>query len=87
MLKFGIHPYIWTDQWNDSSLPLISQAHRAGFDFIEIPLVDLELIHPRAILQELNNEGMFCTCSTGLNQATDITSENKETRQNGIDFL
>lgn len=87
MLKFGIHPYIWTDQWNDSSLPLISRAHRDGFDFIEIPLVDLEFIHPRAILHELKNEGMFCTCSTGLNQATDITSENKETRQNGIDFL
>ena len=87
MIKFGIHPYIWTAQWNESSLPLISQARKAGFDFIEIPLVDLEYIDTQAIRQELKNQGMFCICSTGLNQTTDITSEDKNIRQNGIDFL
>ncbi|HCU23284.1 MAG TPA: hypothetical protein DF698_10520 [Candidatus Atribacteria bacterium] len=86
-MKFGIHPYIWIAQWNESSLPLISQARQAGFDFIEIPLVDLEYIDSHAILQGLKNEGIFCICSTGLNLTTDITSEDKGIRQNGIDFL
>lgn len=87
MLKFGIHPYIWTAQWNENSLPLIPRAKQAGFDFIEIPLVDLEFINPLAIFHELKEEGMFCTCSTGLNQTTDITSEDKKVRRSGVDFL
>ena len=75
MIKFGIHPYIWTAQWNESSLPLISQARQAGFDFIEIPLVDLEYIETHAILQELKNQSQTVLEAAAREEAARVVAE------------
>jgi len=86
-IKFGIHPFIWTSQWDNSSLDLIDRAKDIGFDFIEIPLVRLDLLNPKKVKERLKSTDMKCCTSVGLTDETDITSEDKNIRESGVKFL
>jgi D-psicose/D-tagatose/L-ribulose 3-epimerase len=44
-----VHAYAWTSSWSNQTLPLIDRARRLGFDFIEIPFMELGLVDAEAI--------------------------------------
>ena len=63
----GAHAFIWSSQWDREGARLAAtHAAAAGFDFIEIPLLDPSIIdtgHTVALLESLE---ISCTCSLGL---------------------
>jgi len=86
-IKFGIHPFIWTSRWDDSCLGLIDKAKSMGFEFIEIPLLRLDLLNTKKVKERLALKGIKCCASVGLTDETDITSKNRDVRENGIRYL
>lgn len=87
-MEVGIHPFIWTAKWDESSLPLINKAKEMGFDFIEVPLVKTDISLARKVRKQLRLAGInCCSTTTGLNQNTDLTSNNANIRLNGIKHL
>ncbi|MBI4245127.1 MAG: sugar phosphate isomerase/epimerase [Planctomycetes bacterium] len=86
-MKFGVHSFIWTSQWNDDSLELIDKAKFFGFNFIEIPLVDPSLVTPEKIKNKLQQTEIDCCVATCLNEKTDLTSYDKDIRRKGIEHL
>ncbi len=86
-MKLGVHPFIWTDEWNDKNLDLINRVSESGFDFIEIPLTKLEVVTPEKIRKRLEQTKLGCCASTLLTAETDISSPNKGTRKKGINRL
>lgn len=86
-IKFGIHLFIWTSRWDNSSLDLVNKAKDIGFDFIEIPLIWSDFFSPEKLTQRLKSTGIECCASVCLTDKTDITSSDKDIRANGVRLL
>ena len=86
-MKLGIHAMAWTAHWSDASLPLIDRVARLGLDFIEIPLMDVDDVHPAPIRRRLDTVGIDVVTSTVLGERTDITSSDPDVRAAGVAYL
>nr|HDM59493.1 sugar phosphate isomerase/epimerase [Bacillota bacterium] len=86
-LKFAVHAYAWTSSWSNDELHLIDHAKELGLDAIEIPLMEPELVDPRAIKERLESVGLGVCTSVALSEAADPSSEDPEIRRNGLEFL
>ena len=86
-MKLGIHAMAWTSHWSDESLPLIDRVAGLGLDFIEIPLMDIDDVHPRPVRAALDAAGIDVVTSTVLGEATDITSSDAAVRAAGLEYL
>ncbi|HYF47930.1 MAG TPA: sugar phosphate isomerase/epimerase family protein [Planctomycetota bacterium] len=86
-MKLGIHAYAWCSQWSNEQLHLIDRVKTLGLDFIEIPLMCLETLDPKAIQGRLRSAGLDVCTSTVLLGDTDITSDDASIRRKGIEYL
>lgn len=86
-MKLGIHAMAWTAHWSDDALPLIDRVAELGLDFIEIPLMDVDDVHPAPIRRRLDTAGIDVVTSTVLSERTDITSSDPDVRAAGVDYL
>ncbi len=86
-LKYAVHAYAWTSSWNSDSLDIIGHAKQIGFDLIEIPLMELEHIDPKAIRERANAVGLGVCASTACSEKNDLTGEDKDTRNRGVEYL
>lgn len=86
-LKYAVHAYAWTASWSNETLDLIDRASNLGFDLIEIPLMEIEKIDPARIRDRLEATGLGVCTSTACSEENDITGEDEETRQRGIQYL
>lgn len=66
MVKFGIHLFLWTERFDRSTLHLIEKAKRFGFDGVEVPLMELDLIDVEATKRELKKHDVEFLGSLGL---------------------
>jgi len=57
-LKYAVHAYAWTASWSNMTLDLIDRAMQLGFDVIEIPLMELELVDAAAIRSRATEVGI-----------------------------
>jgi D-psicose/D-tagatose/L-ribulose 3-epimerase len=87
MVKFGLHLFLWTERFDNSTLHLIKKAKKMGFDGVEIPMMELDLIDVEATRRELEKQNIQGLASVGLKREHDLTSDNEEIRKNGIDFM
>ena len=75
----GVHAFVWVGGWSHAQAEQAIRATRAaGYDFIELALLDpwsIDESHTRALLAE-NELGV--TASLGLSPGTDINSEDPE---------
>lgn len=86
-MKLGIHAYAWCSQWSNTTLNIIDKVKNFGMDFIEIPLMCLDTFDARAVKQRLDKVGLDAVTSTVLLNDTDITSADKNIRENGVVYL
>ena len=70
MHGFGIHSSIWTMRWTpEAAEAAVAEAVAHGFDFVEIALLDPEIVdaaHSRALFERT---GVRAVCSLGLPEA------------------
>ena len=86
-LKYAVHAYAWTGSWSNKTLDLIDHAKKLGFDFIEIPLMEIDLIDPEKIRERAEQVGIELCTSTACSKENDITSDNPDIRDKGIEYL
>jgi len=67
MIRFGAHAFVWIGEWTtDSGNRAIQQAAEAGFDFIEIPLLNPANFDVKSHRAALRAAGIDATCSLTL---------------------
>src|ERR1039457_3007151 len=86
-LKYAVHAYAWTPSWSNQTLHLIDRARRLGFDIIEIPLMELELVDAKAIRSRAEEVGIGLCTSTACSEANDPTGDDEATRRRGVEYL
>lgn len=87
MVKFGVHMFLWTERFDESTLYLIRKARNMGFDDIEVSLNALESINIGETKRQLEANGMEIVGSVGLSSDTDVASSSEETRRRGVKYL
>ncbi len=86
-MKYGVHLAMWMTSWQDDVVPYLENAARLGFDGAELSLLgmdDANIFRLRGAAAELEME---LTCTTGLSEDTDITSDNPVVRAAGVAYL
>lgn len=77
--SFGVHALVWVDGWDETSArAAMGGARGAGYDRIEIPLLDswdIDTAMTRGLLEE---HELAMTANLFLTAATDITSEDPD---------
>ena len=86
-MKLGIHAYAWCSTWSNDTLDLIDKVKEFGMDFIELPLMRLDLFDAAAVRARLDAVGLEAATSTVLQADTDITSAHESVRRSGVDYL
>jgi D-psicose/D-tagatose/L-ribulose 3-epimerase len=86
-MKFGVHAGLWMARWTDEVAPILRIVADLGFDGVEISLLGMTDDRAAAMAQRIGDHGLAVTCSDGLSQQADITSEDPEIRQAGLRHL
>lgn len=86
-MKLGVHAYAWYSLWRQDPLAVLDRARGMGFDFVEVPLGELDTLDLRALRARILSLGLQACASTLLTEATDVTSEDPEVRRRGVDYL
>ena len=74
-LAFGGHALVWAGDWTEASArSAAASAQRAGYDYIEMLMIDPDSIDVAMTKDVLAEYGLFATASLGLSPATDVTS-------------
>ena len=74
-VQIGVHALVFTGAFDKAGITLaIEKTKRAGFDLIEIPLMDPWSFDRELAASLLREHGLVATASLGLNESTDLTS-------------
>lgn len=75
-MQIGCHGSVWTGQFDTAGVQLaIAKTAEAGFDLIEIPLMDPDQADLSAVRRALASSGLAVTASLGLSEHTDVSSD------------
>ena len=83
-MKFGVNTFIWTASFDRSHFPLLPGIKKAGFDGVELPLINPDEVDAGAIRRALEENQLECTfCSVipaGLSVISDDAAVRGKTR-------
>jgi D-psicose/D-tagatose/L-ribulose 3-epimerase len=84
-MKFGANAFIWSDHFDLSQISLLGKLKEAGFDGIEIPLIEPRQTRDPEVRRAIERSGLECTfCCVlpqGLNTISDDADVRRRTRQ------
>lgn len=86
-IKLGVSTWLWTSPFSTESIELFPKIKEMGYDVVEIPIEDPELIDVkkvRAALKENELEPVVCGA---FGTARDLTSDDHSYQQNGMDYI
>ena len=86
-LQYAAHALAWTTSWSNDTLHLIDHVKELGFDYIEIPLLELEKVDPPKIRERLDRVGLGVCVSTACSEETDVSADDAEIRKRGVEYL
>lgn len=84
----GIHALVWTGAWDESSArDAMRRTATAGYDLIEVPLLDPGLVDATMTRELAVEHGLTTRFSTGLGPDTDISSDDADVVAAGAHLL
>jgi D-psicose/D-tagatose/L-ribulose 3-epimerase len=84
----GVHALVWSGAWDEpAARHAISSAAAAGFDLIEVPILDPYGIDTAMTRRLLDEYGLQGACSMGLPARADVSSEDPAVLSAGKDLL
>lgn len=87
-LKFGGHALVWAGDWSEASARQAAvSAKKAGYDYIEMLMIEPEKIDVVMTKEVLAEHGLSATASLGLSSETDVTSTNPSIVKKGDELL
>lgn len=84
-MKFGVNTFIWTAAFDHSHFPLLPRIKQAGFDGVELPLINPDQVDTAGIRRALAENELECNfCSvipSGLSVISDDAQVRRKTRE------
>src|SRR5690606_30140391 len=87
-MQIGAHAQVFTGVLDEAGLTrAITATRRAGFDILEVPMMDPARFDRALAARLLAQHGIEATASLGLTAATDLTSADPAARRAGEELL
>jgi D-psicose/D-tagatose/L-ribulose 3-epimerase len=87
-MKAGFNLLLWTSHVTERHFPLLEKLSRAGYDGVEIPILEGSPAHYRKVLKAVRDNGLRCDVVTNMPDARhNPVSPEKEPRANALDFM
>lgn len=84
----GVHALVFEGGWSrEEAGRVIAGSARAGFDLVEVPLLDPDTLDAAMTWELLEEHGLSASASTGLTFETDISSSSADVRAAGKALL
>ncbi len=87
MFKFGVHTFIWSENFTGKDLPLIERAKSLGFDAIDIGIMDPEGFPTRQVKEKVKEVGIEVVTTWPGAKNANLIHTNPEIRKNGVETL
>src|ERR1700733_7985440 len=79
-MKFGVNTFIWTASFDRSHFALLPGIKKAGFDGVELPLINLHEVDAGAIRKALAENTLECTFCSVIPSAMSVISDDAGVR-------
>ena len=84
----GVHALVFSGGWSEPEARRAAEGARdAGYDILEIPLLDPSSVDPAMTKRVLDEHGLVPTTSLGLRFDADVSSEDPEVVRRGEELL
>lgn len=79
-MKFGANTFIWSDRFGPEQFSLLPKLKEAGFDGVELPMIEHPVKRNPALRRELETVGLACTFCVVLPQGFNTVSDDATVR-------
>ena len=87
-MKVGFNLLLWTSHVTEQHFPLLPKLKKAGYDGVEIPILEGAPAHYAKVLKAVRDNGLLCDVVTNMPDAThNPVSPEKKLRDNARDFM
>jgi D-psicose/D-tagatose/L-ribulose 3-epimerase len=86
-MKYGVHAFIWTADFDTACLPLLPRIKEGGFDGVELPLFRPRTFPAAEIRRGLSSHGLECTFSVVMVDDLNTISEDADIRSRTRAYL
>jgi D-psicose/D-tagatose/L-ribulose 3-epimerase len=82
-MQFGANTYIWALEFGPEHFDVLPRLKAAGFDGVELPIVDPARFPTASIRRALDGSGLACTTCTFFPKDASLTSDDPAARARG----
>jgi len=75
-MRHGLSLILWTSQFDNDYMELIPKAKELGYDGVEIPVGDMDLIDVKRVAETLREQEMGCTILPQFGEAENLINPN-----------
>lgn len=86
-IQFGVDSFIWTENFSEKDLWIISKAEELGFKVIDFAIAHPETFPTEKVIEELNKTSLIPVTTTTLDEDRNLLSDDEQKRINGISSL
>jgi D-psicose/D-tagatose/L-ribulose 3-epimerase len=87
-MKAGFNLLLWTSYVTEQHFPLIEKLAKAGYDGVEIPILEGTPAHYGKVLRVIHDNGLACDVVTNMPDAQhNPVSPERKLRQNALEFM
>jgi D-psicose/D-tagatose/L-ribulose 3-epimerase len=87
-MKAGFNLLLWTSHVTEQHFPIIERLAKAGYDGVEIPILEGTPEHYARVLKVIRDNGLACDVVTNMPDAQhNPVSPDPKLRQNALDFM
>lgn len=86
-MQFGVSTFLWVSPFDTHNFHLVQHVKALGFDLIEIPVEDKDLVDWPRLKEEINRVGLAVTISGAFGASRDISSFDPAVRANGLTYI
>ncbi|MCK0190148.1 sugar phosphate isomerase/epimerase family protein [Arenibacter sp. F20364] len=86
-IKYGVSTWLWESPFSTQSIALFPKIKGMGYDLVEIPVEDPELINGEVIKKALKDNGLQAVVCGAFGPAKDLTHKDTAVHQNCFDYI
>lgn len=86
-MKYGVSTWLWESPFNTRSVALFPKIKGMGYDLVEIPVEDPDLIDGEVVKKALEDNGLDAVVCGAFGPAKDLTHKEASVHQNCFDYI
>ena len=86
-IKYGVSTWLWESPFNSQSIALFPKIKKMGYDLVEIPVEEPELINGEVIKSALKDNGLQAVVCGAFGPTKDLTHKDVSVHQNCFDYI